>query len=470
MGVKRGWMLGVVEGWLILCVTAAVLAFGGTEPVSFAVIEVVLLSGAGVALFGSRQVGWRERWRVGVVPGALVGVVALQLVPFPARVLGWLRPGEAAWKADLPDGAATGFSVLSVAPHNTRAQLIVLVCCVIAYFFAGRLGEERGSRRRLVAWLLVLGTFEAAYGLVQYLSGWQRIFVYAKKYNLEEATGTYINRNHFAGFLEMVIPLGLALVLYEHSRSLSLRQGRSAMGGVKAVIAGESLPRLGLRLFSLIVMIAGLLFSRSRMGIVAGACSLVLMAAVWGLQRRAGLWIAGLVMACVAILVLWIGAGSAFGRFGSIGNEFGSAEESRLSIWRGTGRLIGGHPLLGSGLGTFPVAFTAVQSTFLGKFVNHAHNDYLEIASDVGIPAAILLFGSIVLLLRRVAKTVSLSEGRFEKAVALGCLGSIVAILLHSLTDFNLYIPSNALVFSVILGLAAATSVPEKDAAAEARG
>ena len=116
------------------------------------------------------------------------------------------------------------------------------------------------------------------------------------------------------------------------------------------------------------------------------------------------------------------------------------------------------------------MAFTAVQSTFLGKFVNHAHNDYLEIASDVGIPAAILLFGSIVLLLRRVAKTVSLAEGRFEKAVALGCLGSIVAILLHSLTDFNLYIPANALVFSVILGLAAATSVPEKDAAAEARG
>jgi O-antigen ligase len=359
---------------------------------------------------------------------------------------------------DSPDGAATGFSVLSIAPHNTRAHLIVLVCCVIAYFFVGRLGEERGSRRRLVAWLLILGTVEAVYGLVQYLSGWQRIFVYAKKYNLEEATGTYINRNHFAGFLEMVIPFGLALVLFEHSKSLSLRQGRSGVG-VKAAIAGESLPRMGLRLFALIVMIAGLLLSRSRMGIVAGAYSLVLMAAVWGLQRKAGLWIAGLVMACVALLVLWIGAGSTFGRFGSIGNEFGSAEESRLSIWRGTGRLIGGHPLLGSGLGTFPVAFTAVQSTFLGKFVNHAHNDYLEITSDVGIPAAILLFGSIVLLLRRVAKTVSLSEGRFEKAVALGCLGSIVAILLHSLTDFNLYIPSNALVFSVILGLAAATSV-----------
>jgi O-antigen ligase len=454
VAVKREWMSGAMKGWLILWVTAAVLAFGGTEPVSLAVIEVALLGGAGAALFVLRDVGW---WRVGVVPGTLVGVVALQLVPFPVRILGWLRPGEAAWNVDSPEGAATGFSVLSIAPHNTRAQLIVLVCCVIAYFFARQLGKERGSRRRLVTWLLILGTFEAAYGLAQYLSGWQRIFVYAKKYNLEEATGTYINRNHFAGLLEMVIPFGLALVLYEHSKGLSLRRGRSTRG-VKAVIAGESLPRMGLQLFALMVMIAGLLFSRSRMGIVAGACSLVLMATAWGLQRRAGMWIAGLVMACVATLVLWIGAGSAFERFGDIGNEFGSAEESRLSIWRGTGRLIGGHPLLGSGLGTFPVAFTAVQNTFLGKFVNHAHNDYMEIASDVGIPAAIFLFGSIVMLLRRVAKTVWFADGRFEKAVALGCLGSIVAILLHSLTDFNLYIPGNALVFSVILGLAAATT------------
>ena len=102
MAVKRRWMLGAMEGWLILCVTAAVLAFGGTEPVSFALIGVLLLGGAGVALFGLREVGSREWWRPGVVPAALVGVVALQLVPFPARVLGWLRPGEAAWNVNSP--------------------------------------------------------------------------------------------------------------------------------------------------------------------------------------------------------------------------------------------------------------------------------------------------------------------------------------------------------------------------------
>jgi len=90
--------------------------------------------------------------------------------------------------------------------------------------------------------------------------------------------------------------------------------------------------------------------------------------------------------------------------------------------------------------------------------VNHAHNDYLEVASDLGIPAAALFFGSTGALLVRVARKAVSSEVSFERAMALGCLGSIAAILLHSLTDFNLYIPANALVFSLILGLAASIS------------
>jgi uncharacterized membrane protein YeaQ/YmgE (transglycosylase-associated protein family) len=79
----------------------------------------------------------------------------------------------------------------------------------------------------------------------------------------------------------------------------------------------------------------------------------------------------------------------------------------------------------------------------------------------LGIPAAILFFGSVLLLLARLAKRTRSGKGGFEKAIALGCLGSIAAILLHSLTDFNLYIPANALLFSLILGLAAAICATE---------
>jgi O-antigen ligase len=455
-------VLKIAEASLIFCVTAAVLAFGGTEPILFAVVGIVLLGAVLAVLVGSRDLEWAGSWGSAAVPAALIGLVIFQLVPLPGPLVRLLRPDNSMLNASLPGSERHFFSSLSIAPYNTRIHLILLVCCAVTFFFARMLGQDRESRRRLVTWLVALGTFEALYGLVQYLTGWQRIFAYVKKYNLEEATGTYINRNHFAGFLEMAIPFGVALVLYENSKlPRKVIPGRNAR--IKRVLGGRKLSRIGLWLLAAVVMVAGLFFSLSRMGIISAVASLGVMAAFSGFQRKAGLWVAAAIMACGIILVLWMGAGPALGRFGTISEEYVSVDESRWSLWKDTARLIGGHPLLGSGLGTFPVAFTRVQSTFLGRFVNHAHNDYLELASDLGIPAAALFFGSTGALLVRVARKAASSEVSFERAMALGCLGSIVAILLHSLTDFNLYIPANALVFSLILGLAASIS-PAKSA------
>jgi O-antigen ligase len=453
-------VLKIAEASLIFCLTAAVLAFGGTEPTSFAVVEIVLLGAVLAVLVVSKDFQWAGSLRSAAVPAALIGLVIFQLLPLPAGLLRWLRPDNPALNASLPGGDNHSFSSLSIAPYNTRIHLILLVCCAAVFFFARALGQDRTSRRRLVTWLVGLGTFEAFYGLVQYLTGWQKIFGYVKKYNLEEATGTYINRNHFAGFLEMVIPFGVALVLYENAKlPRKGLPGRSANARIKRVLGGGKLSRIGLWLLAAMVMVAGLLFSLSRMGIISAVASLAVMAAFSGFQRRVGLWFAAGIMACGIILVLWMGAGPVLGRFGTISEEYASKNESRWSLWKDTARLIGGHPLLGSGLGTFPVAFTRAQSTFLGQFVNHAHNDYLELASDLGIPAAALFFGSTGALLVRVARKAASSDVSFERAMALGCLGSIAAILLHSLTDFNLYIPANVLVFSLILGLAASIPV-----------
>jgi O-antigen ligase len=451
-------VLKTVEASLIFCVTAAVLAFGGTEPILFAAVEIVLLGAVLTVLIGRKDLKWAGSLRSAAVPTALIGLVIFQLVPLPEPLVRLLRPDNSMSSASLHGSEHHFLSRLSIATYNTRIHLILLVCCAVTFFFARMLGQDRESRRRLVTWLVALGTFEALYGLVQYLTGWQRIFGYVKKYNLEEATGTYINRNHFAGFLEMAIPFGVALALYENAKL-----PRKVIRGQKArfthVLGGRKQSRIGLWLLAATVMVAGLLFSLSRMGIISAVVSLGVMAAFSGYQRKAGLWVAAAIMASGIILVLWMGAGPALGRFGMISEEYTSVDESRWSLWKDTARLIGGHPLLGSGLGTFPVAFTRVQSTFLGQFVNHAHNDYLELASDLGIPAAALFFGSTGALLVRVARKAASSPAvSFERAMALGCLGSIAAILLHSLTDFNLYIPANALLFSLILGLAASIS------------
>jgi O-antigen ligase len=151
---------------------------------------------------------------------------------------------------------------------------------------------------------------------------------------------------------------------------------------------------------------------------------------------------------------LWVGSDPVMSRFETLGQEYNLNGQNRISIWRDTLGLIRHHPLLGTGLGTFSVVYPTVQTAFLTLLVEHAHCDYLEVASELGLPGAVLVFGSIFWVLAQTIRQYRAAAERFDKAVSLGCIGSIAAILVHSLADFNLYIPANALVFTIILALA----------------
>lgn len=440
-----------VEGSLVFGTAFAVLAFGGTEPVSFTIVEILFL-GVGILLVvrsGSLPMAFSS-WAL-VVPALLLGVVLVQLCPLPANWFGRIAGG-----GDPPMGSR--LSHLSIDPHSTLTHFFVLLTCLIAFYLARIVSQDRERKRRLIISLVVLGIFEAFYGLTQYLTGWQKIFTYTKQFDLEEATGTYINRNHYAGFLEMILPFSLALALYEYNKLRA--DGRERPSGLKKLVTRSTSQRLVLWLSIAVVLYAALCFSRSRMGIVAASTSLLVifgLAAAYRHHRRTGLLLASAFFAFSIGLAIWIGPGPIVGRFQAVGQEYTFGDQSRLSIWRDALGLIRHHPWVGTGFGTFPVAFTSVQTTFLGQLVNHAHNDYLEFSSDLGLPAAIILFGSIAFILSRAVRAFLSKAGDFERFVALGCVGSIVAILLHSMTDFNLYIPANALLFSVVLGLASAT-------------
>jgi O-antigen ligase len=435
-----------VEVSLILGLFLAVLAFGGTEPAFFAIVEVLFLGLAAFLVFEPRGMDVSVLWRTLAIPTALICAVLMQLCPLPAS---WLQGSGG--RGSFIAGARV--SRLTFEAHSTRVQLLVVLTCIAAFYLGQVVSQNRDSKRRLIVCLVTLGTFEAFYGLVQYLTGWQMIFSYAKKYDLEEATGTYINRNHYAGFLEMVLPFGIALVLYEF-RNL----GKSQHPGgrrLRTLVSRRSSQRLTFWLLVSVVLFAALIFSRSRMGIIAACASLLVMCGLVLASRRQrgiALGLLAVFMALSIVFAFWIGPGQIAERFAAVGQEYSQSNQSRISIWHDALQLIWQHPLLGTGLGTFPIAFQAFQTSFLGQFVNHAHNDYLEIASDLGLPAALMLFASVFVVLMRAVRTFFSSKENLDRVVAAGCVGSIVAVLLHSMADFNLHIPANALIFSLILG------------------
>lgn len=418
---------------LIAAVAVAVVFFGGTETFSWAAVQILLL-GMAVALSLEqlrRPPLLRHAW---IVPAALLAWIAAQ----------WHVPFEA---------------VASLDHWATGEMFVRLLVYGSAFAAARRVGRDPRAAQRLILALMVLGVFEAAYGLAQYLTGWQKILWYERVYYRESATGTYVNHNHFAGFLEMVIPFAVARAL----SALAPRAGNHR--------AHRAAGKAALFLFLAAVLVLAVVFSQSRMGLIACVGSLAAMAAVLRLRGRnaaapRGALRAGLILLLLsasAALMLWIGPEPVFTRFAQLPEqeEFSDGTDAggRLPVWADTLRLLRERPL-GVGLGAFEAAYTRVQTVDLNARVDYAHNDYLQVVAELGVPAALLFWAMIFALAARTLRACWTHTGPTQQAIALGATGALAALLLHSLTDFNLYVPANGLLFSVVLGL---SSTREKE-------
>src|SRR6266704_1425882 len=257
-------MRRVVEAGLLLAVTLAVLAFGGAAPQFFWVTQgIVLLLGIFQLVSAQGSPTISTRFPV-TVPFLLIALVLLQVIPLPIS----LAPAFGISVADPPGHS---YFTISADPYETVSHLLLLVTYVTAFYLVLALCEERKARKRLVFTLLAIGLFEAFYGLVQYLTGWQQIFTYVTKYYLQEATGTYINRNHFAGLLEMILPF--AAVFAMQQVWTVWRRSRKESGRAKAIFSSMELPFLVFWVFVAAVLFAALAASRSRMGIISALLS-----------------------------------------------------------------------------------------------------------------------------------------------------------------------------------------------------
>ena len=437
---------------LALVIVGATLAFGGVQPITYSLMEAVLFFAALLVLVKQT---WQAdvRLRLPVWPVLFALFVALQVVPLPPGIVGTLSPARLMnTKIGGLEPAHTGWTTISIYPHATVLTGMRFLAYLSAFLLAAHVFDSRKGKSTLLRVLIVLGCFEAAYGIVQYTTGWQKIFTYIKKYDVEEATGTYINRNHFAGLLEMVLPLVLASIFYSFQAWSSRRHithtGRYSTGrspaGYQALFY----------LFLLVLMVVGVIFSRSRMGILVTMFSIVFLAVLAQLKLRRRVWMLGsfLFLVCVLGYGLWIGLNPVLARFDAVRDPGYLQMEGRVAIWKDAIRLIRDYPLTGTGLGTFGIAFRRYQTALVSSLVDHTHNDFLEVASETGLVGVLLLFLPILYLLGKMVISF-LSDARgYRRAVTLGCIGSTVGLLLHGITDFNLQIPANALIFSVILG------------------
>ena len=368
----------------------------------------------------------------------------LQLTPLPAAWLALASPARAELAGFIEQltpahaGLSSRAAPLSVSPPATFAYFLMIGSYVLLFLMTRDLAIQWGRMAWVMAVPIVLvASVEAGVGLVQSFSGASAV----------SATGTYGNRNHFSGLLEMALPFAVIYplaLLQQHRRSLSAGAAISALPWMAAAA----------------LLLEGILYSFSRMGFASCLFSLLVMAALYfsqGASRRtllAGSVVAAL--ALVAVLAL-LPPAQLISRFGDVNSET-LAPEGRVELYKESFRLFAHFPAFGCGLGGFESAFMRYKASgflFADDFV---HNDYIQFLTEMGVAGFAIAAALMGTLVFNAVRTFALGDRSEAYFLQLACLGSFAAIGLHSAADFNLYIPANAMLLAWICGISSGES------------
>jgi O-antigen ligase len=389
------------------------------------------------------------------VAAGVFGFIGLQLIPLPAAVVRWLSPGAyAVRKLYDPGFGRLRLMSLSVVPSRTFEAGLELLAYVILGFLVIRTVHHGRQIRTILAVLIGSGAFQALYGLYELTTSHPRILFYPKVFSLASATGTFVNRSHFSGYLEMVVPLAVGLLIARMNLfSFGVKGARERL----ALIVSQGLAGNLIIAAAVVVMSIGIVLSNSRAGLVVLVASFFLFVGLsvlaFGRLRYRELWVRNFIRVVVLVVLaaaLYVGVGTTIQRF-SLDNLL---RDDRPLYWSNVEALVRDFPLFGSGLGTFAAAYPAYEKQGgPERLLVHAHNDYLESLAELGLIGTALLLGLVLLLAGRAFLVWRGRRNPEVKGIALGGIVSLAGMGLHAVTDFNLHVPANVILFTVVLAL-----------------
>jgi len=399
--------LKILRIGLFILFAFSVLAFGTVEVWSQSLLEIA----AGILFLWWALVVFRDpeasvQWNPLIWP--ILGVIAIGLLQL----------------------------FLGVTPYRyfTQLELLRFGAYLTLFFLSVQAFRTRSDLKHL-AWFLILLCFGVSlFGIAQHFTSEESIYWVRPLRAGGDPFGPYVNRNHFAGFVELTLPIGLAMLVFRG-------------------IQRDVYPLVGLLA---IVPAGALILSGSRGGIVSFAFEI---AVLWLLARTRispdrprFVGIAIVALAAVA-LIAWLGAARAIERFSSL--RVGEVTMSRrVSMIRGAAHVFLAHPIEGAGLGALVAVYPRYETLYDGKLVDHVHNDYIEMLAETGILGGICGLAFLWILFRQARTCYAAEQGHFSRALHAGAMAGLCGILLHTFVDFNLHIPSNSLLFLVMAHLA----------------
>jgi O-antigen ligase len=399
--------------------------------------------GAGVFLQGGV---WPAEWNwCGLAVGLAGGLCVVGVAPRERAPGGWWTYGLllacAGWWA-------VQLAVVTVSPVRSWERVLDWLPALVAVGVARQVGWWWGERMWLVAApVIVVAGLEGVLGLVQW--GFMREAGGAAG----SAVGTYVNRNHFAGLLEMALPLALMAAVAAWRKGVT-RHTRPA---------GAALKSAGMLAVAACLLV-GVVVSLSRMGFLSSLAAVGLTAMVVLGSMGAGVdgaekgrrWVMGVGVGLAAAFLglVFLPTDELIGRLAELAQTEDISKDTRAEIWRDTRAMIAAHGWTGVGVGAYQSGLYRFKKVAPMQTVDFAHNDYLQLLAELGWPGFAIVFALALRIGWRTLEGVLWGRGGRNWELSVGLLGALLTMVLHSLVDFNLYIPANALALGWLCGVA----------------
>jgi hypothetical protein len=381
--------------------------------------------------------------------GVLLIYPLVQLVPLP-EALWRLVPGHAEY-ATVLERFASGDAVhatraISIVPSATEAGWLALLP-PLACFLAVQSLVPRHVVRLLLAMTIFAG-LEALFGLLQVRAGRDSIVYSLSDVAYGTASGTFVNHNHYAAMLAMMLPVIVGLLVF------TIRYGRRRVRPPAFAFDPDALSQRIIVFLAAVLMLLALFFSGSRAGIataLAGlAFSSILLARSRAGLKHANLIVGVLVIVGIAVATL-IGLSPLLSRITP--EQLGLSGQGRMALAAATLRAAIDFLPFGSGLSTFVDVFPRYQVEVFGGFIDYAHNDYLQLFMETGLAAPLVVVLAVAAYVMRMSELLRRETKRSFIVLQIAAGVGLLPLILHSMFDFAIHMPANAMWFAALAGV-----------------
>lgn len=460
----------VLKWGLVILLGVSPLPFGSVLPGAYVTIEVVSLFLLSTWFFKCVWSGNLEFARLTfLIPiGCFVLIVIFQLIPITETFVSWISPARQKiyhltlsekQKLETNSGIQPSNNAnlqLSVYRHATSVELLKILSYLLIFLVTINNFNTREDTLFFLRVLVIFGFGYSLFAIIQKISWNGSAYWFIPMKLRRFPYGPYINKNHFAGYIGMLIPLALSMLATKKMDIKNIYRRNEEWTFSNFEMSNTDMSRDLTVLFVSLVMILALFMSLSRGGIFSSGVALIFLVVYASSIRklRKKIWVvAGIVVLSVPLMALLLDFRGVIGRLESLNIEKILLTEGRFRLWGNATEILQDYPFLGVGLGAFSSIYTSYQAVEPKTLYTHLENDYFQLLIETGVVGGIAVFFAIVLFVKFVLKRFFNATDSETKGWMAGGIGAGISIGLHSFIDFNLHIPANAVLFSFVMAL-----------------